>query len=97
MPQTALGVTRDDDLTTAVLEVVNKLFLDNLKQSHGEWLLGEEQAMIPARRLIKSSMSFLCQYIITTWHGISPKVTVKWFKSGVYPLSNDNMWWNDSE
>jgi hypothetical protein len=36
-----------------VLEVVNKLFVDNLKQSHGEWLLGEEQAMIPARRLKK--------------------------------------------
>jgi len=73
------------------------MFKDNLKQSNGEWLLGEEHAMILARRLKKSSMSFLCQYIITTWQGISPKVTVKWFKSGVYPLSNDNMWWNDSE
>jgi len=61
-----LGVTHDEDLTTAVLEVVNKLFIDKLTQSHGEWLLGEEQAMIPARRLKKSSMSFLCQHIITT-------------------------------
>jgi len=80
-----------------VLDVVNKLSKDNLKQLHGEWLLGEVHAVISARRLKKSSMSFLCQYIITTWQGISPEVTVKWFKSGVYPLFNDNMWWNDSE
>lgn len=30
------GHTRNDDLTTAVLDVVKKLFKDHLKQSHGE-------------------------------------------------------------
>jgi hypothetical protein len=34
---------------------------------------------------------------MTTWQAISPEVIVERFKSGAYPTSYDNMWWNDSE
>jgi hypothetical protein len=31
------GHTCDDDLTTAVLDVVDKMFKDHLKHMHGDW------------------------------------------------------------
>jgi hypothetical protein len=79
--------------------VVNKLFKEHLKQLYSEWLLTGNHALPPAGRIMKHSMTLLCQLIITAWQHILP-VTVKGCKKCCILSTvdeTDSMLWNDHE
>jgi hypothetical protein len=60
--------------------VVNRPFKDHQKQLYSEWPLTGYNALTPAGRITKHSVTLLCQSIVTAWQHILPEMIVMGFK-----------------
>jgi hypothetical protein len=70
-----------------VLDVaINRPFKDHLKQQWSEWLLTGDHSLTPVRRIKKSNVPLLCQWLVAVWECNSTELLVWVLKSAKYPL-----------
>ncbi|KAJ4439521.1 hypothetical protein ANN_07645 [Periplaneta americana] len=57
--------------------VVNKPFKDQLRKQFSDWLLEGGHAFTPSGKIKKPSVSLMCEWILSSWHTISPDSIIK--------------------
>lgn len=81
--------------------VVNKPFKDHLRKQYSDWLLEGGHAFTPSGKIKKPSVSLMCEWILSSWHTISPDSIIKGFKkccvSNALDGSEDDVLWAESD
>ncbi|KAJ4426521.1 hypothetical protein ANN_27335 [Periplaneta americana] len=81
--------------------VVNKPFKDHLRKQYSDWLLEGSHAFTPPGNIKKPSVSLMCEWILSSWHTISPDSIIKGFKkccvSNALDGSEDDVLWAESD
>lgn len=81
--------------------VVNKPFKDQLRKQYSDWLLEGGHAFTPSGKIKKLSVSLMCEWILSSWHTISPDSIIKGFKkccvSNALDGSEDDVLWAESD